>query len=353
MNSDKQIYPQTTLKEVVNTLQSISAYIKSKWKFVLIFMLTGAVLGLAYSKFKKPTYTAILTFVLDEGEGMGGALGQFSGLASMVGLDIGGGSGGGIFKGDNIMELYKSRTMMVKTLLTPLNEKELLIDRYIAFNDLRKKWAETPSLKNINFKIPQEQFTVQHDSILTAVVRHINKSMLEVLKPDKKLNIIKVEVEAKDEMFAKRLSEVLVAEVNKFYSDTRTKNSTENLKILQKQTDSVKNELRAAITGTAAATDANPNINPARQVLKVPSQNRQIDVKANTAILEELVKNLEISKVSSRNNRPLIQTIDIPVLPLTKNHIGLVLGLILGTVIGGILATIILFAKFVFRLLLK
>lgn len=352
MNQNQPVYPQTTLREVVDTLNSLFRYIVNKWKVIAIIMIAGAALGLIYSRFKKPTYTATLTFVLDEGEA-GGALGQFSGLASMVGIDISGGGSGGIFKGDNIMELYKSRTMMVKTLLTPLNKNELLIDRYISFNGLRQKWAEIPGLAKIDFHIPHNQFTLQHDSILSAAVKHINKTMLEVGKADKKLNIIKVDVEAKDDLFAKKLTETLVAEVNKFYSDTRIKNSTENIAILQKQTDSVRRELRAAISGTAIAADANPNPNPARQILKVPGQNRQIDVRANTAILEELVKNLEMSKIASRNSRPLIQTIDTPVLPLQKNQTGVIMGILLGAIFAGILAILVICAKFVFKLLLK
>jgi len=344
---------QTSLREIIDTLNAMFRYIFQKWKVIFIVGIIGAVLGLAYSIYKKPTYTATLTFVLEDGEGMGGALGQYAGLASMVGIDLGGASGGGIFKGDNIMELYKSRSIIAKSLLGSFDDKDLLIDRYIAFNNLRANWTKNPKLKNINFHVPSDQFTVQHDSILTDAVKTINKKMLEVTKPDKKLNIIKVEVEAKDEGFAKKFTETLVKEVNGFYTDTKTKKSTENLRILQKQTDSVKAELRKAISGVASSNDAIPNANPARQILKVPGQNKQIDVKANTAILEELVKNLEISKVSSRNNRPLIQIIDAPVLPLTKNAMGKVLGVIIGGLLAGFLAVFIYCAKFVFKSLLE
>lgn len=340
------------MREIIDTLNAMFRYIFRKWKVIFIVGIIGAVLGLTYSIFKKPTYTATLTFVLEDGEGMGG-LGQYAGLASMVGIDLGGGSGGGIFKGDNIMELYKSRSIIAKSLLSNYDGEELLIDRYITANNLRANWAKNPKLKDLSFHVPADQFTVQHDSILTDAVRTINKKMLEVTKPDKKLNIIKVEVEAKDEGFAKKFTETLVKEVNGFYTDTKTKKSTENLRILQKQTDSVKSELRKAISGVATSTDAVPNANPARMVLKVPAQNRQIDVKANTAILEELVKNLEISKVSSRNNRPLIQIIDAPVLPLTKNAIGKVLGVIIGGVLAGFLAVFVYCTRFVFKLLLE
>ncbi len=60
----------------------------------------GGALGLAFALFKDPVYTATSTFVLEEG-GSSASLGQYAGLASMVGVDLGG-NGGGIFQ-----EVYK------------------------------------------------------------------------------------------------------------------------------------------------------------------------------------------------------------------------------------------------------
>lgn len=349
MSSDnKSLHTQATLKEIVEGIQSLSVYLLSKWKAILIATIVGALLGFVFTKVKKTHYTARLSFVLDEGEGMSGALGAMPGLSSMVGIDLGS-SGGGIFKGDNIIELYKSRSMIVKTLLSRFNKEELLIDRYIELNGLRQKWAEKPLLKDINFHIPSTKFTIQHDSILNEAVKVINKDFLKVSKPDKKLSIIEVKVETKDENFCKVFTENLVENVNAFYANTKSKKSTDNLKILQKQLDSVKIELKNAISGTATSIDANPNANAARQVLKVPSQNRQIDVKANTTIMEELVKNLELSKVSSRNSRPLIQIIDNPILPLENDHVSVLKGLIIGAFLGGFLSTLFFFIRKVFR----
>jgi uncharacterized protein involved in exopolysaccharide biosynthesis len=66
----------------------------------------------------------------------------------------------------------------------------------------------------------------------------------------------------------------------------------------------------------AAAVDANPNLNAAFQSLRVNSQKKQVDVQASGAIYQELVKNLELAKVTLRKESPLIQVIDEPVFPL-------------------------------------
>jgi hypothetical protein len=100
----------------------------------------------------------------------------------------------------------------------------------------------------------------------------------------------------------------------------------------------------AALYAAIKAHDANPNLNPAMQVLRVPSQQRQVDVQANTAILTELVKNLELAKLALRRETPLIQVIDKPVLPLEKEQLGKLKGMIIGAFLAGFLTVLYLLA---------
>jgi len=107
--------------------------------------------------------------------------------------------------------------------------------------------------------------------------------------------------------------------------------------VLQRQADSVKEVLNNSINGVASAIDANPNANPQLLILKAPSQRKQVDVQASTAIYAEIVKNLELSKISLRQDVPLIQIIDEPILPLLKTKVGKLKGIILGGILGGFL----------------
>lgn len=316
-NINQSNQDEISLKELIFKIKDWIIYLWSKKWIIIIAGIIGGALGLAYSFIKKPIYTAETTFVLEEGE-KGGGLGAYAGLASMIGIDLNMG-GGGVFQGDNILQLYKSRRMIQQTLLskdTFENREELLINRFIEFNELREKWENEPKLKHINFSIPQNRFTLQHDSIIGKLVKEFNEEYLQVTKPDKKLSIIKVEFKSKDELFAKSFTNNIVANVNEFYVNTKTKKSADNLAILQQQADSVKRVLNYSIGGVAAAADANPNSNPAFQTLRVPSQRRQVDVQASAAVYEEIVKNLELAKISFRKDKPLIQVIDEPVLPL-------------------------------------
>jgi uncharacterized protein involved in exopolysaccharide biosynthesis len=327
-----QVSDEISLKELILKLQEWWKFLLSKWKTILIAGILGGALGLTYAIIKKPIYTAEATFVLEEGESVGG-LGQFAGLASVVGIDLGGG-GGGVFEGDNILELYKSRKMIEKTLLskdTFNNKIDLLVNRYIEFNDLRDDWKD--KIKTINFNIPKNEFTLQHDSLINQFVKDFNKSFLDVSKPEKKLSIIKVAFKSKDELFAKSFTNNIVENVNEFYVKTKTKKSSENLAILQNQADSVKNVLNSSLRKVASSVDANPNINSVYQKLRVPTQERQVDVQASGAVYQEIIKNLELAKVTFRREKPLIQVIDEPILPLINNKMSKVILIILGGVI--------------------
>ena len=79
------------------------------------------------------------------------------------------------------------------------------------------------------------------------------------------------------------------------------------MEILQRQTDSIRAELNGAITGVAAAADNTFGLNPARMARKTPGTRRQVDVQANTAILTQLVTNLEMAKVSLVKKRHLFK----------------------------------------------
>lgn len=327
---------QFTLKEVVQNLAEWMAYFLSQWKILVLSGIIGMGLGALVSKFKKPVFHAETSFVLEEGEG--GGIGQMSGLASLVGVNLGSlGSTSGLFQGDNIMELYRSDRMLSETLLSEFSESQRLINRFVEFQELDEKWASKVDFSSLDFSLPREQFTVTQDSVVKEVAKLIRENQLSVAKPDRKLSIIQVSISSKDELFAKAFNEKLVEKVNTFYFETKTKKTGENLAILQTQADSVRSILDESIGAYASATDRVPNANPLLSSATVESRKRQIDVQATGAVYQEIVKNLEIAKVNHRNNSPLIQIIDSPRLPLKRSEIRLVKGIVLGAIITGLL----------------
>lgn len=332
---------EISLKELILKLREWWRFLLSRWKIILIAGTLGGAIGLAYAYFKKPIYTAELSFALQDEKSIGGLNGAL-GLASQFGIDLNGNSAGGEFSGDNLLELMKSRSMIEKTLLTPItirNKKETLADIYINFNNLHKRWKGENGLGDIHFSpnADRSKFTLQQDSILGVFYKDIIKYNLTVDKVDKKLSIIYLRVNSTSELFSKNFTEILAKVVSDFYIQTKIQKASKNVNILQRQTDSVRRMLNASISGVALSIDAAPNANPTIQTLRVPSQRKQVDVQANTAILTELVKNLEIAKMSLLQETPLIQIIDTPILPLEKEKFGKLKGFIFGALIGVLL----------------
>lgn len=339
---------EISLKDLLKRASQLYQFLLSKWKIIVLAGIVGALCGLTYSLIKKPIYTATLTFALEDEKGSGG-LGGALGLASSFGLDLGG-SGGGIFTGSNLTELFKSRSMVEKTLLMPVtvNGKTIsLAEMYIQNNDWRKKWKDNPKYSSIRFlpNADRIKFTRDQDSIMGLMFSNLSKSSLSIAQKDKKISITTMDVSSTNELFAKYFCEALARQVGKFYVETKSKKARINMAILERQVDSVRRELNSAITGVAVANDNTFNLNPALNVRRAPSARRQVDVQANTAILTELVKQSELAKVTLRKETPLIQVIDKPILPLAKESFSKIKGFLIGGFLGCFLLVLILILK--------
>ncbi len=339
---------EISLKELIFKIREWYQFLLTKWKLIVAVSALGGTIGFTYAFFQKPIYKAELTFAMeDEKTAGGGGLSGALGLASSFGIDLGGGGAGGAFSGANLMALMKSRKIVEKTLLSPVEYKGKTIslaDYYIEFNELREGWEKNPNLKSIHFPITidRSNFTLQQDSILKNIFSSVVTNNLSVAQTDKKISIINVTVNSIEEGFSKEFCETLAKVTSDYYVEIKSKKSRMNVEILQKQADSIRYELNSAITGVAAASDNVYNLNPAFNVKKTPSTRRQVDVQANTAILTQLVANLELSKVSLRKETPLIQVIDRPILPLDKEKVSKKESLLQGGFLAGFLTVLYL-----------
>lgn len=348
MDNKPEINDDKSLKEILEKAKEWYFYLLVQWRIIVLAGILGAILGLAYSFIKKPIYTATLTFALED-EKSGGGLGGALGLASSFGFDVGG-SGGGIFVGSNLTELFKSRTMVEKTLMTPvtINGKVIsLAEMYIQNSNWRDDWNNDPKYKTIQFlpNTERKYFTRAHDSILGVIYENLSKKSFSVAQKDKKVSVISMDVSSTNELFSLFFCEALAKQVGKFYIETKSKKARMNMEVLNRQTDSIRAELNHAITGVAVATDNTFMLNPALNVKRAPSARRQVDVEANTAILTELVKQTELAKVTLRKETPLIQIIDRPILPLKKDNFGKFKGILMGSFLFGFLCIFILALK--------
>ncbi|MDO9254786.1 MAG: Wzz/FepE/Etk N-terminal domain-containing protein [Bacteroidales bacterium] len=344
---------EISFKEIINQGKEIWQFLWSKWVIILIVGLLGGAIGFTLSFIVKPKYTAKLTFAVANDKS--NPLGAYSGLASMAGIDLGGG-GSDLFSSDNIMDLMKSKRMIENTLLSPIEvdgKNMTLIERYFTFKKLRKKWKKKSYLSNISYEIKCDpaQFTRLQDSIIGTVCDDLSKTAISVGKPDKKLSIIESKITTTDEIFSKEFLQGLILNVSDFYIETKTKRLTQNVDILQSRADSLSDILTSSTLNIATLTDQ--NLNAAKAVVNAGKARKQIDLQVTGAVYTEVVKQLELSKVTLQKETPLIQVVDSPVYPLEKKILRKSIGIAVGGLLGGFLILAWLLGKRYYQQLMK
>lgn len=339
---------EISLKELIQQIGETWAYLKTQWVKLLLMGLLGGLGGFFYAKYQKPEYTAKLTFALAEGGDKVGGLGS---IASQFGIDIMGGSSGGAFSGDNLLELMKSRLLIEKTLLTAVDsngKQKLLINQYIDFHKPKKPKPRKPTdpvaVAFTADKVDQERFSLAQDSFLGKVCADLAKDHLTVSKVDKKLAIVSVTFKGKDEWFAKHFTQVLTQNVTEFYVETKTRQMRKNVTMMEHKVDSVKQALGRAMYGVASEVDGNQFL--VRGVAKVPQAKKQLEIQVLSTMYGELLKNLELSRALMAKEQPLIQLIDQPRFPLEKTKMSKPLfGIISAFIFTFISAFVLLFKK--------
>ena len=330
-----------SLKAFLDNIKDWLSFLVDKSKEIVKFSFLFLLLLLAYNYIKSPVHYAKTTFVLDS-QSSSSSIGDVASLASLAGINASSFiDASGLFQIDNIQELYRSNSMIIETLLSEstLNNNQItLINHFGEIEKINKKWKKL-GVDFDNYKISKDNKRL-HDSILIEASEIIKEEYLIVDKPSRKTTILEIGFDHKDELLAKNFNENLVSIVNDFYFKTKTQKSGKNLEILQRQRDSVKKVLDTSILELANEDQRVPNPNPLAKTNLVPYQKALIEVQSNGAIYQQVVTQLELAKVTHRNNTPLIQIIDKPTLPLKNSKLKFFECLIYGLFLGFLLSLI-------------
>ena len=325
---------EITLKQLLFSISRFGKQLKKKWALFLVCSIAGMGMGIFLFIKQSPKYTGSCTFILEEKAGGGGGL---AGLASQIGLDLGGisGSGFGLFSGDNILEIIPSRNIIEKVLLSRVDSSspQTLADLFIDFTKLKASWNSKPRLANISFagiRNPQQMSLIQ-DSLLNVVYMQVIKKYLTVDWTRKKASLITVTAVSKNEKFSKYLAERVVNESKKLYIELKTGPSQANVNRLQSKADSLLALLNDKSYQTAGSQILNAN--PAMKIALVPTEISTREKTMIGTIYAEMVKNLETSKILLSQQTPVIQVLDNTDFPLINDHTSLLAYLFAGCVL--------------------
>lgn len=341
-DSPKEYY---SLWEIVKQTQAYLRYLRQRWWLLLLFITLGVGMGLFYYSRQKPRYEAVSTFILEEKSGGGGGL---SGLASQFGFNLGSLGGGSMFSSENILEILKSKTVIEQVLVSPVNDTlttgTTLADRYLEFTGIKKKWQEKDLLPSFNFAGARKQLSPIQDSVLNVIYESILKQNLSTERMSKQGTIIKVQVSAVDAQFARLMTERIVQEASKLYLDLRIGTGQENIRQLQRRSDSLLVLLNNKSYRAAASQPL--DINPGIRTAIVPVEIATRDKTVLGTLYAEVTKNLEASKMLLSQQTPVIQLLDRPGYLLNDNKKGLLAVLAVSIFSAGLLFVLVAFPFF-------
>lgn len=341
LQTDEPSESKITFADIKLIVKDYCTYLWGKKWILVIAGFVGCVIGIIHAYIYKPTYTATYKFSIESKSGGSG----FSALSVLTGL----GSSYGTFSGDNLVELFRSRSMVEMALLKPIvidgDTMNLLEYKILADSSRLKcdeiKAKEDPSkphiatICDVTFPYGQsrETFSREQDSILMGVAFGMMAKNIEIEKIDKKLSYAYFSVNSKDERFAKEFSSAMINTVFDFFLSSKRENVQKNIDKFQTRADSIRKELNKSLYAVAHYRDL--NMNPSKNVLGVEQLKYQTDIQINTAAYSEIVKNIEVMKLDLAKSEPLIQEIDVPRYPLAndkkgKVNTGIKYGLVLG-----------------------
>jgi predicted transcriptional regulator len=342
--------PYTFRVPILHIVKSLLKVATENVKKIMGLAILGALTGFLIAYLKPITYQSEINFFVEDSKGAGSSL--MSMVAGQFGLDVGSATGGnGVLAGDNVLELTKSKLLLQKALLTPfpVNGKESsfsLADEYALTMNWKEKWKKSKEVSyEVSFAVGKTSFTRIEDSLLQLMMKRIVEKELVVSKPDKKLGFYSIQLETRNELLSKLISQQILSTTTNFYIDGKTSRLRKNLERLQKRVDSLGKVVNAK---TIAAAYSNLDVLiDANQAMAISNASAEINSKDKTManiVFGELLKNLEVAKTSLIQETPSIIVVDETKLPL-KNELKWYWAALVGAIVGALLG-LLLFFKF-------
>jgi len=312
---------QLKLSDIIKAFWQWLQFFGHSWKLNLSILTIALIIGSAYFVFQDHRYEAKVSFIIEEGGG--GIPSGISGLASSLGVNLGGlGGSDNLLSGDNFSEIIRSRTLVEKVLFSPLDpmkgeNQPTLIQLYLASSGLEKKWKKNLEAFEPGIFGPSQKGqtpSILRDSLVSLVYEKMLKNNLVLDRQSKQGSIWFLSIQSEDPQFSALFAERLVTAAGKWYMDLKTRMAKENTAQFQKRADSLHSLLSRQSFYAASQQILNPN--EAFKTAAVPGELSQREKQIQQTLYAEVVKNLEFSRMALNNLTPVIHVLDRPVLPL-------------------------------------
>lgn len=302
-------------------------YIRS----ILIVSVGFALIFYYYASSKPTRYLTETTFSIENATSGGFA----SSIFSQFGLAGGSNSGLG---GDNLVWLFKSHKIIedvfFKQTHSDSRTPSLLINYYLERNGYD---IDHLKAKQIFPFTTTKSMTYSQDSLLTHIISNIVTNDLTIIKIDKKLSYVRINLISSDPTFGVEFVNLITTSASEFYIQSKLSKFKINIANIQERVDSVTTELNLAMNQLSRTQDE--NMFSVQSEAPMREKKIQLKVTMLSTLYSELVKNLEINKTLMTNYEPLFTIIDEtkypkPIRPrkLTLSIFGFFVGLLVTSI---------------------
>jgi hypothetical protein len=348
MKNKNHLEDEITLKEILRLVQEYGSYLwRKKLWIILGGVLTGCILGLRMH-FEESTYTAELTFVVNEDDGAG-----ISGVGAILGQFGLGGAGGSEHNMDKMLEFSRSRKIIQSALFDSLvvdGKNDFLANHLIDVYELHGFWEKSgdpdPNFHTYKFSNSDvETFEVLDNKAFLSVYHLVvgvvgGTDKLFSSSFNEASGIITFKILTKSEPISFFLSQQIYEKLSRFYIMKETEKHRSTYDQLVVKTDSVQSTLYSAEIQLARAQDRSLGIQQRSNRISLTRLQREVQILS--ILYAEVLKNKETSEFLLNSATPFFQMIDRPIFPLPKLEKSYPRALVTGGVIGGVLASIFL-----------
>ncbi len=342
---------EITIKELILKLQE---YWKNLWKnkfWIIAAAILGASLFLANAFLAETNYRSRLTFMINEDEsGKGGGIGSLLGQ-----FGLGGGSSGGKYNLDKIIALSKSRNILQEVMFvkTKLGDKEDYIANHIIdLYDFHDKWAENVGLNGFYFQRDSLALfdRIENTALLNVYSQIIgNKSVDPILLPsyDDDTKVLILNTVCKSEELSIQILDTVYNRLSLYYVSRAIEPQYNTYFTLKAKTDSLQNRLQSIRYSIAKFSDTNRKLLDNTSSIRL--EGLRVDQTITATAYGEAIKNLELADFTLRNETPVFQIIDAPIIPASRVPNSKSKAIILGGFLGVFFACFFFVLRKIFR----
>lgn len=314
-------------------LKDLIHYYWQKKFLIIIISFSFAILGIIYALLAREWYSASARILPNSGNTLSGMLGQYQGIASMLGINL-----GAVGENDQLLypEIVKSNfviehLMKKKFYSTILNDSTTLYD-----------------IVNIEVDTTEENWQyVKYEKTKEEIRENYIFSEL-----DDETGILTIGIEVpEDPVLASEAANYLVDLLDLFNRTLRSNKAREERKFIEKSIDSLAKKIK--LIEEELIDFETKHINDNAPELKLIHERIKRELDLHNLLYTEIKKQLELTKIEEIRQNKTFDVLDYPTVPILKSRPQRTIIVLFSGFIGFFIAILVVLFKFMYIKLIK